>query len=29
MTVYAKLQEARVKLQGRKLTKSGKNKFAG
>ena len=29
MTVYAKLQQARVKLQGRKLTKSGKNKFAG
>ena len=29
MTVYAKLQQARIKLQGRKLTKSGKNKFAG
>jgi len=29
MTVYAKLQQARVKLQGQKLTKSGKNKFAG
>lgn len=29
MTVYAKLQQARVKLQGTKLNKSGKNKFAG
>ena len=29
MTVYQKLQAARVKLQGSKLTKSGKNKFAG
>lgn len=29
MTVYQKLQAARVRLQGSKLTKSGKNKFAG
>ena len=29
MSVYAKLQKARIKLQGTKLTKSGKNKFAG
>lgn len=27
--VYAKLQTARIKLQGTKLSKSGKNKFAG
>ena len=27
--VYAKLQEARIKLQATKLAKSGKNKFAG
>jgi hypothetical protein len=29
MTVFKKLQEARVKLQETKLSKSGKNKFAG
>lgn len=29
MSVYKKLQEARVALQRRKLTKSGKNTFAG
>lgn len=29
MTVYKKLQEARLMLQNTKLTKSGKNKFAG
>ena len=29
MTVYKKLQEARILLQNTKLTKSGKNKFAG
>lgn len=29
MSVYGKLQKARIKLQGMKLTKSGKNKFAG
>lgn len=29
MTVYKKLQEARLLLQNTKLTKSGKNKFAG
>jgi len=29
MSVYKKLQQARVALQGKKLTKSGKNKFAG
>lgn len=29
MSVYRKLQEARVKLQNTKLKKSGKNKFAG
>jgi hypothetical protein len=29
MSVYKKLQEARLLLQGAKLTKSGKNKFAG
>lgn len=29
MSVYAKLQQARIKLQGKKLSKSGKNKFAG
>jgi len=29
MSVYKKLQQARIVLQGKKLTKSGKNKFAG
>jgi hypothetical protein len=29
MSVYKKLQEARVKLQGTQLSKSGHNKFAG
>jgi len=29
MSVYKKLQEARIMLQNTKLTKSGKNKFAG
>lgn len=29
MSVFAKLQTARVKLQSTKLSKSGKNKFAG
>ena len=29
MNVFAKLQSARVKLQATKLSKSGKNKFAG
>ena len=29
MSVYKKLQKARIALQGKKLTKSGKNKFAG
>jgi hypothetical protein len=29
MSVYKKLQSARIALQGRKLSKSGKNKFAG
>jgi len=29
MSVYKKLQQARVALQGKKLTKSGKNKLAG
>lgn len=29
MTVYKKLQEARIMLQKTKLTKSGRNKFAG
>ena len=29
MSVYKKLQQARMLLQGAKLTKSGKNKFAG
>jgi hypothetical protein len=29
MSVYGKLQKARIKLQGTKLSKSGKNKFAG
>ena len=29
MSVYKKLQAARIKLQNTKLTKSGKNKFAG
>ena len=29
MSVYAKLQAARIKLQNTKLTKSGNNKFAG
>ncbi len=29
MSAYAKLQEARIRLQGMKLKKSGKNKFAG
>ncbi len=29
MSVYKKLQDARIKLQNTKLTKSGKNKFAG
>ena len=29
MSVFAKLQSARVKLQATKLSKSGKNKFAG
>ena len=29
MSVYKKLQQARIALQGKKLTKSGKNKFAG
>lgn len=29
MTIYKKLQEARIMLQNTKLTKSGKNKFAG
>jgi hypothetical protein len=29
MSVYKKLQEARILLQNTKLTKSGKNKFAG
>jgi hypothetical protein len=29
MSVFKKLQEARVKLQETKLSKSGKNKFAG
>ena len=29
MSVYKKLQQARIKLQNTKLTKSGKNKFAG
>ncbi len=29
MSVYKKLQQARIKLQGTKLSKSGKNKFAG
>lgn len=29
MSVYGKLQKARIMLQGTKLTKSGKNKFAG
>ena len=29
MTVYKKLQEARILLQNTKLSKSGKNKFAG
>lgn len=29
MSVYKKLQQARIKLQGMKLSKSGKNKFAG
>lgn len=29
MSIYRKLQEARIQLQRTKLTKSGKNKFAG
>lgn len=29
MSVHKKLQEARIKLQGRQLKKSGQNKFAG
>lgn len=29
MSVYKKLQQARIQLQNSKLTKSGKNKFAG
>ena len=29
MSVYKKLQDARLMLQNTKLTKSGKNKFAG
>ena len=29
MSVHAKLMQARIKLQGMKLTKSGHNKFAG
>jgi hypothetical protein len=29
MSIYKKLQQARIALQGKKLTKSGKNKFAG
>lgn len=29
MSVYKKLQQARIRLQGTKLHKSGKNKFAG
>jgi hypothetical protein len=29
MSVYKKLQKARIALQGQKLSKSGKNKFAG
>jgi hypothetical protein len=29
MTIYKKLQDARILLQNTKLTKSGKNKFAG
>ena len=29
MSVYKKLQQARIALQGKKLIKSGKNKFAG
>ena len=29
MSVHKKLMQARIKLQGTKLTKSGKNKFAG
>ena len=29
MSVYKKLQEARIMLQRTKLSKSGKNKFAG
>lgn len=29
MSVYKKLQQARIRLQGTKLSKSGKNKFAG
>ena len=29
MSVYKKLQDARIQLQNTKLTKSGKNKFAG
>ena len=29
MSVYKKLQEARILLQNTKLNKSGKNKFAG
>lgn len=29
MSVHKKLQEARIQLQGKKLTKSGHNKFAG
>ena len=29
MSVYKKLQEARVKFHGKSLKKSGENKFAG
>ena len=29
MSVYKKLNEARIELQGSQLTKSGHNKFAG
>ena len=29
MSVYRKLQEARIELQSKPLKKSGKNKFAG
>ena len=29
MSVHKKLMQARIQLQGTKLSKSGKNKFAG